>query len=246
MFLDAAGRALPVAESTLTEVQRAVVPLVPHTYGATAAFVIATGDVIQPGEPCEAVAALRITLPAVPGSFIVGGLSSPDFRYMLCGRGFPAAVSPMAAPALVDGYAPAFPACVAAQLGAAVAVRAGPARGTRLVVTVTNRTAAICTVDGYPDASLAGGSGPGVLAYRAGRANALLRAPAPPRPVTLTGGASASAVLATAAPNARGEQCRTWRALSVALPGGGSGALRINRTFEVCGAAPGAGAFTAG
>jgi hypothetical protein len=34
--------------------------------------------------------------------------------------------------------------------------------------------------------------------------------------------------------------------LSVALPGGGSGTLRINRTFEVCGAAPGAGAFAAG
>jgi Protein of unknown function (DUF4232) len=244
-FLGAAGRALPVAESALAQVQRAVVPLVPHTYSTTAAFVITTGDDMQPGEPCEAVAALRVALPAVTGSFVVGGLSNPDFRYTLCGRGFPAAVSPMAASALIDGYAPAFPACVATQLRAAVAVQGSSARGTRLVVTVTNRSAAVCTVDGYPQASLTGGSGPGVLAYRAGRANALLPAPSLPRPVTLTDGASASAVLATAAPDTRRARCRVWAALSVALPGGGSGALRIKGTLEVCGAAPGAGAFAA-
>jgi hypothetical protein len=112
-------------------------------------------------------------------------------------------------------------------------------------VTVTNHTAAICTIDGYPDASLTSSSGPVAQAYRAGRASALLPAPAIPRPVTLVDGGSASAALATAAPNPGGSQCRAWSALSVALPGG-SGALRINQTFDVCGAVAGAGAFVAG
>jgi hypothetical protein len=60
--------------------------------------------------------------------------------------------------------------------------------------------------------------------------------------VTLIDGASASAVLATAAPDQRGSQCHTWSVLSIGLPGG-SGTLRINRAFDVCGAVPGAGAF---
>jgi Protein of unknown function (DUF4232) len=246
VFLNAAGWALPVGEGALSWVRRAVVPLGAQTGGTTAAFVITTADVMQPGERCEAVAALRFTVPSVAGSFVVGGLSNPDFRYAVCGPGFPAAVSPVAAEALIDGYAPAFPGCVAAQLRAAVAVRTGSALGTRLVLTVTNRSTAVCTVDGYPAASLAGGGGAAVLVYRAGWANALLAEPAVPRPVTLIDGASASAVLATAAPGARGGQCRAWQALTVALPGGVIGMLRIGRAFEVCGAAPGAGAFVAG
>jgi Protein of unknown function (DUF4232) len=110
------------------------------------------------------------------------------------------------------------------------------------VVTVTDRTTAPCTIDGYPDATLTSSSGPAVLTYRAGRANVLLRAPESPRPVTLVDGASASATLATAVPDQRGSQCHTWSALSIGLPGG-SGTLRINRAFDICGAAPGAGAF---
>jgi hypothetical protein len=58
--------------------------------------------------------------------------------------------------------------------------------------------------------------------------------------VTLIDGASASAALATAASNPRSSQCHAWNALSVTLPGG-SGTLRINRTLDVCGTAPGAG-----
>jgi Protein of unknown function (DUF4232) len=246
-FLDAAGRALPVAESTMTLIHRAVVPLVPQTGSTTAGFVVTTADVLQPGEPCEAVAAVRIALPSVPGWFIVGGLGSP-YDYSVCGRGFlfPAGVSPIAVAALIDEYAfPAFPACLASQLDASVAVQANSASGTRLVVTVTNHTTAICTIDGYPNASLMSSSGPAVLAYRAGRANALLPAPAFSQLVALGGGASASAALATAAPDARGSQCHAWSALSVALPGG-SGTLRINRTLDICGAVPGAGAFVAG
>jgi Protein of unknown function (DUF4232) len=105
--------------------------------------------------------------------------------------------------------------------------------------------AAACTVDGYPYASLTGRAESAVLAYRAGQANALLPGPAIPRPVTLIESASASAAFATAAPGARGAQCRVRSELSVALPGG-SGTLRISRAVEVCGAAPGAGAFVAG
>jgi hypothetical protein len=252
-FLDAAGRALRVAVSTMTWVHGAVVALVPQTGplrpyaplgdSPTAGFVVTTADDMVTGEPCGAVAALRIVLPSVPGSFTVGGLSSPDYRYSVCESS--AAVSPMAVAALIDGYAPAFPACLASQLDASVAVRANSASGTRLVVTVTNHTAAICTIDGYPDARLTGSSGQAVLGYQAGRANALLPTPATSRPVTLIDGGSASAVLATAAPNPRGWPCQAWSALSVALFAD-SGALRINRTFYVCGADPGAGAFVAG
>jgi hypothetical protein len=243
-FLDAAGRALPVAESTLALVHEAVVPLVPQTGGTSAGFVITTADDMTPGEPCEAVAALRIALRSVPGSFIVGGLTSPDYRYSVCGRGFQAEVSPLAAAALTDEYAPAFPPCLTSQLGASVAVQANTGSGTRLVVVVTNHTTAICTIDGYPDASLTTSSGSVVLAYQAGRANALLPAPAISRPVTLIDGSSASAALATAVPGARGAQCHAASALSVALPGS-SGTLRVRRTLDVCGAVPGAGAFVA-
>ena len=252
-FLGAAGQALPVAVSALTGVGRAVVPLVPHTgppapYATlgdrtTAGFVVTTADDMQPGEPCQAVTALRIALPSVPGSFVIGGFSNPDFRFSVCE--FSAGVSPVAAAALIDGYAPAFPACLASWFGASVAVQATSAAGTRLVVTVTSHTTAPCTIDGYPDASLTSGSSPVVLGYRAGRANALLPAPAIPRPVTLLDGASASAVLATAAPDPHSPQCRAWSTLSVVLPGD-SAALRINRTVDVCGAVPGAGAFVAG
>jgi hypothetical protein len=58
-------------------------------------------------------------------------------------------------------------------------------------------------------------------------------------PISFT---SASATLATAAPDTDGAQCHTWSVLSVALPGGSS-ALRVNETFRVCGAVPGTGAF---
>jgi hypothetical protein len=235
-FLDAAGRTLPVAEPALPQVPRTLVPLGAQPGTSTAGFVVTTADVQQPGESCQAVKTLRIALPSVPGSFIVGGLSNIDFRYSVCES--EAAVSPIAAGALLDEYAPAFPPCNAEWLRASAAVKTSPAAGTKIVVTVTNHTTAACTLDGYPDASLTS-SGPAVLAYRAGRANALLPAPAISRPVTLIDGASASATLATAAPSQR---CHTWSVLSVALPGG-SGTLRINRPFDVCGAAPGAGAF---
>jgi len=251
-FLDAAGRALRVAEPTMTLVRRAVVPLVPQTGllrpyaplgdSPTAGFVVTTADDMMPAEPCRAVSAVRIALPSVPGSFTVGGLSNPEFRFAVCE--FSAGVSPIAVGALIDGYAPAFPACLASQLDASVAVQADSASGTRLMVTVTNHTAATCTIDGYPDVSLTSSGGPAVLAYRAGRANALLPAPAMSRPVTLIDGGSASAALATAGPNTRGSRCQAWSALSAALPGG-SGALRISRTLDVCGAVPGAGAFVA-
>jgi hypothetical protein len=239
-FLDAAGRTLPVAEPALLGVPRTLVPLVAQPGRSTAGFVVTTADVQQPGEHCQAVTALRIALPAVPGSFRVGGLSNLDYRYSVCES--EAAISPIAAATLLDEYAPAFPACNAAWLVASAAVQANPAAGTKIVVTVTNHTTAACTLGGYPDAILTSGSGPAVLAYRAGQANALLPAPAIPRPVTLIDGASASATLATAAPNQR---CHTWSVLSVALPGG-PGTLRINRAFDICGAAPGAGAFVAG
>ena len=238
-FLDPAGRALRVAEPAVPGVPRAVVPLPAQADNSTAGFVITTADDQMPGEPCQAVTALRIALPSVPGSFTVSGLSNPDFRFKVCESA--AAISPIAAAALIDGYAPLFPACLPAWLGASAAVQASPAAGTRLVVTVTDRATAPCTIDGYPDATLTS-SGPAGLAYRAGRADALLPAPAIPRPVTLIDGASASAVLATAAPDQRGSQCHTWSVLSVGLPGG-SGTLRINRAFDVCGAVPGAGAF---
>jgi hypothetical protein len=238
-FLDPAGRALRVAEPAVPGVPRAVVPLPAQADNSTAGFVITTADDQMPGEPCQAVTALRIALPPVPGSFTVGGLSNPDFHYTVCESA--AAISPIAPAALIDGYAPPFPACLPAWLSASATVQASPAAGTRLVVTVTDRTTAPCTIDGYPDATLTS-SGPAVLAYRAGRANALLPAPAIPRPVTLIDGASASAVLATAAPDQRGSRCHTWSVLSIGLPGG-SGTLRINRAFDVCGAVPGAGAF---
>jgi Protein of unknown function (DUF4232) len=239
-FLDPAGRALRVAEPALPGVPRTVVPLLAQAGYSTAGFVITTADDQMPGEPCQAVAALRIALPSVPGSFTVGGLSNPDFRVSVCE--YAAAISPILAAALLDGYAPAFPACLPAWLSASASVQAASAAGTRLVVTVTDRTTAPCTIDGYPDATLTNGSGPAVLAYRAGRANALLPAPAIPRPVTLIDGASASATLATAAPDQREPQCHTWTALSVALPGG-PGTIRLNRSFDVCGAVPGAAAF---
>ena len=241
-FLDAAGRPLRVAESTMTSVHRAAVRLVPDTGSATAGFVFTTPDDMQPGEPCQTVAALRIKLPSVAGSFVIGGLNNPDFRFTVCE--YSAVISPVTVAALLDGYAPAFMACHAAWLEASVAVQADSASGTRLLVTVTNHSAAVCTIDGYPGASLTSGS-VAILSYRAGRADALLSAPAVPRPVTLIDGASASAVLATAAPNPRSSQCRAWSALSVMLPGG-SGALRVTRTLDVCGVAPGAGAFVAG
>jgi Protein of unknown function (DUF4232) len=239
-FLDAAGQALRVAKPAMPGVPRTVVPLPAQAGYSTAGFVITTADDQMPGEPCQAVTALRVVLPSVPGSFTVGGLSNPDFHYTVCESA--AAISPIAAAALIDGYAPAFQACLPAWLRASAVVQATSAAGTRLVVTVTNRSTAPCTLDGYPDATLTTSSGPAALAYRAGRADALLPAPAFPRPVTLVDGASASAVLATAAPDQCGSQCRTWSALSIGLPGG-PGALRINRAFGVCGAVPGAGAF---
>ena len=87
-------------------------------------------------------------------------------------------------------------------------------------MTVTDHSTAPCTIDGYPDAALTSSSGPAVLAYQAGRANALLPVPAMPRPVTLVYGASASATLATAVPDQRGSQCHTWSALSIGPPRG--------------------------
>jgi len=238
-FLDPAGRALRVAEPAVPGVPRAVVPLLAQADNSTAGFVITTADDQMPGEPCQAVTALRIALPSVPGSFTVSGLSNSDFRSKVCESA--TAISPIAAAALIDGYAPPFPACLPAWLSASAAVQATPAAGTRLVVTVTDRSTAPCTIDGYPDATLTS-SGPAVLAYRAGRADARLPAPAFPRPVTLVDGASASATLATAAPDQRGSRCHTWSALSIGLPGG-SGTLRINRAFDVCGVVPCAGAF---
>ena len=246
-FLDTAGRPLRVAEPAVPGVPRTVVPLAAQAGRSTAGFLVTTADDQQPGEPCQVVTALRIALPSVPGSFTVGGLSNPDFRYSLCesaaGLSRSAAISPIITAALLDGYAPAFPACHTGWLGASAAAAASSAAGTKIVITITNRTTAPCTLDGYPDATLTSSSGPAVLAYRTGRANALLPAPAAPRPVTLTEGASASATLATAAaPNQPASHCRIWSVLSVALPDG-SGTLRIDRAFDVCGAAAGAGAF---
>jgi hypothetical protein len=243
-FLEPSGRIVPVHEATLDRVHRGRVLLVPQTDAMTAGFVITTADGMEPHTPCTPVAALRVVLPSVSGWFSVGGLISPDLTFSVCGHGYPAEVSAIATNAQIDGYALQYPACLATQLRVSVTNGATSQAGTVFRVTVTNHTTATCTVEGYPSAAMSSNSGPVVFAFQSGRGNRMLPTPAVARPVTLVDGASASAVLATSVLNSQSTSCRTWSAISIALPGN-TGVLRVNRPFVVCGDIAGDGAFAA-
>ena len=243
-FLDPSGRVVPVHEATLARVHRGRVFLVPQTDAMTAGFVITTGDDMERHALCTPVAALRVVLPSVSGSFSVVGMSSPGLTFSVCGHGYPAEVSAIATNGQIDGYALQYPACLASQLHESVTNGATSLAGTVLQVTVTNHTTATCTVEGYPAATMSSNSGPVVLAYQSGRGNPMLPTTAVARPVTLVDGASASAMLATSVLHPQSAPCDTWSALSIELPGD-SGVLRVDRPFNICGDTAGDGAFVA-
>lgn len=230
------------------------VTLVP-AIAATAGFVITSRGKMVNTQHCQAVDALRVSLPGVAGGFGVEGFGG-ERPYQLChgqgpgtsqASGFPVNVSSLISGAHLNGYAPAWPVCLATQVAVSLKAEAATMNSAIVTAVLTNRSTAPCTLDGYPAVALDNRKGATVARFAPGATTMTLFDPARPRPVTMPPGAHAQFQLSAAAylaagDGGKGAACPPSSELRLGLPQGG-GSLTVHRGEVMCGPG-GVGAIT--
>ena len=213
---------------------------------STAGFVVTSRDIPSENNICQSVSAIRVSLPRVAGTF-AGSTLQHLSSYHLCDPGHPVDISGIVGDAVLDGYAPAWPTCLATQLRFSVSALGAAAGAATYVGTFTNTSTAVCTLEGYPRVTLRNAAGQAVATFLPGVSAGTSPQPPRPRPVTVAPALTAQFIFSAAdwdpvANGGRGTSCPPSTQLSVTLPGD-PGAFVLHHGLELC-FAGGVGAVT--